>query len=98
MREPVTISGSFVRADGSPVTGRVSFKPSILWVYEDKQAWPCLAPDVLLVNGEFSVQVTPTSCGVIPFTYEVTTPAGIWKLKVERDGLLKDLLPAKKET
>jgi hypothetical protein len=76
-----TIIGSFERR-GRPVDGWVRFTPRRLWVIQDHVAWACLAPRVQLLNGCFSVEVTPTDYDGVLWRYDVETPAGTYTIAV----------------
>ena len=90
------IGGRFVHADGTPVEGQIHFMPSKLWL-EDKTGviYACLAPQVELVDGRFSVALTRTDTYDFPWHYTAITPIGRFSIWVESDGPLnlKDLLP-----
>lgn len=95
--QSVQITGRFVDEQKRPIMGRIKFIPQQIWVEEDEKAYPCLAPDVELVNGRFLVYVTRTDQHGLPWHYTVETPMGKWTIKIEDDGpiALKDLLPKK---
>lgn len=82
MPRTVTVTGAFTRRELEPVQGRVSFLPERLWVIDQGIAWACLAPEVELVNGAFSVELTATDTDSVPWYYRVDTPAGNWRLHV----------------
>jgi hypothetical protein len=90
------VGGRFVRDNGDPVVGRVKFSPSKIWLDdEDGKTYPCLAPEVDLVDGRFSVALTRTDTYKYPWYYKVETPIGTYSIWIEHDGPmnLKDLLP-----
>ena len=92
----VIVGGRFVRPDGTPVAGPIKFVPSKIWIDdEDGLSYPCLAPEVDLVDGRFSVALTRTDTYLHDWFYTVETPIGTWTSWVEHDGPLnlKDLLP-----
>lgn len=90
----VVVHGRF-STNGQPVQGKISFRPSRVWVEEMGVTYPTMAPEVELDNGRFTVELTPTDAGEYSWSYLVTCPLGSWTIKVTEDGPvpLKDLLP-----
>lgn len=83
MPRTVTVTGSFQYKNGKPVQGIIGFEPNRLWVIQDSVAWACLAPRrLLLSDGSFSVQLTPTDTDVVWWRYRVLTPAGSFEISV----------------
>lgn len=93
----VQVTGRFVNEKREPINGRIKFTPSNIWVEEDGEFYPCLAPDVELINGRFLCYVTRTDQHGLPWHYTVETPMGKWTIEFKEDGpvALKDLLPKK---
>lgn len=93
--QEVTVSGRFVNEQRIPAQGKIRFIPSKVWLDEGDVSYPTLAPEIDLVNGEFSVQLTRTDQHELPWHYTVDCPVGQWTIRVEDDGplLLKNLLP-----
>ncbi len=90
------IEGRFVHENGEPVLGRVKFTPSKIWLDDDDgNTYPCLAPEVTLEDGAFTVEVTRTDTYIYPWFYTVDTPLGTFTIWVEHDGVqnLKGMLP-----
>lgn len=79
----VTVTGSFARND-RPVRGRVRFVPERLWVIEAGVAWATLAPDVELIDGRFTVLLTPTDTDTVPWYYTLESPIGTTRFRVYR--------------
>jgi hypothetical protein len=93
----VEVNGRFVNDQREPITGRIKFIPSQIWVDEGEETYVCFAPEVELVEGRFKVYLTRTDQHGLPWHYTVICPMGKWSIKVEHDGpiALKDLLPKK---
>lgn len=78
----ISIIGAFT-ASHRPVQGWVRFTPERLWVVKDGITWASLAPVVpIKPNGHFQVYLTPTDTDPIPWYYQVTTPAGDFRIQV----------------
>lgn len=73
----------------------IKFIPSKIWLTEDGISYPCLAPEVWLVRGEFIVELTCTDTSNVPWFYTVECPAGSWSIQVKGDEPLHlaDLIP-----
>lgn len=86
--------GSFVTEDGRRVEGIVAFVPDRLWVMEGKVALATYAPTAALVDGAFTVELTPTNTGFTRWRYKAVTPAGDFIIEVPKGGphYLKELI------
>jgi hypothetical protein len=93
--QAVTVTGRFVNEAGQPLTDTVKFIPSKIWVDEGEHSYPTLAPEVELVNGNFSVELSRTDTTDLPWHYTVICPVGKWTIRITGDGPLRllDLLP-----
>lgn len=89
------VSGRFVTEEGEAVAGEISFIPSRIWLEEDGVTYPCLAPEVVLEDGGFAVDITGTDTDDLPWHYQVISPVGKWTIKAGQDDshFLCDLLP-----
>lgn len=85
----VQVSGRFVDEQGNPLEGECKFIPSRIWVEEDGETYPTLAPEVRLVNGRVLVYLTRTDQHELYWHYTVICPAGTMTIYVEDDGPLK---------
>lgn len=70
------VVGVFESTAGQPLGGRIEFIPRELWVEHDGQHYATLSSDLELVNGAFSVMLTPN------VWYRVRTPYGSWPVKI----------------
>lgn len=93
--QTVIITGRFVGTDHQPVEGRISFRPSKIWVEEGEDTFPVPAPAMELVDGAFRAEVIRTDQHGIPWSYKVDCPVGEWTITITEDGpiRLRTLLP-----
>jgi hypothetical protein len=91
------VRGRFVDQHHQPVKGTIQFLPSQIWVEEDGVAYPCMAPEAELVNGQFWVELTRTDQHDLPWHYTMVSPLGKHTIKVDGEGPfdLKSLVPRK---
>lgn len=89
----VEISGRFINENREPYIGLIRFVPSKIWVEEGEMAYATLAPDAVLEDGKFTVQVTDVGEEHL-WHYTVYSPVGRFTIYPHGDKLLlKDLLP-----
>jgi hypothetical protein len=95
--QSVTVTGRFVDQNRNPIAGRVRFIPSRLFLVEHGVTWATRAPEVDLVEGRFSVELSRTDQHHVDWFYVVDSPMGAMIVKIQDDGPLKlvDLLPKK---
>jgi hypothetical protein len=94
----VTVTGRFVYEDDTPIRGRIKFIPYRLWVEDGNEvAYPCMAPELELLDGRFEAELTRTDTGGYPWHYTVQCPLGEFKIKINKPGplKLKDLITRK---
>ena len=99
--DPVVVRGSFVTEDGKRIEGQVAFVPDLLWVMKGEQAFATYAPTVALVDGAFTVELTPTNTGYSRWRYTAITPAGVYRISVPKEGgphYLKELIALSAKT
>lgn len=95
--QAVQVSGRFVDELGNPMSSVIRFIPNMIWLQEGELAYPTLAPEVQLLDGRFSVELTRTDQHGLPWHYTVVCPVGKWSFQLIGEGpfLLKELLPKK---
>lgn len=86
------VVGRFLKADGTPIEGEITFMPEKLWIVEYGTAMAKLAPRIQLNDGKFEAEVSVGH-------YIVTCPLGKWRIKIvetaDQKSYLSDLLPSR---
>lgn len=86
------VVGRFLKSDGSPYAGEITFLPEKLWTVENGKAYAALAPRIQLDDGKFRAEVSVGH-------YIVTCPLGKWRIKIsetlEGTSYLSDHLPSR---
>lgn len=98
MMQSTVVRGRFVEADNSPCVGTIRFVPEKIWIEEeDGVTYPCLAPEVELIDGTFEAELTRTDTHPYGnWSYWVDCPLGAYSIHIEGQDplLLRDLLPS----